>query len=58
MKTQLYNAVFLVLTSVHWAGFSPDGQRIATTSFDSTEARVWDVRSGEPVGKALRHEGW
>lgn len=30
------------------AAFPPDGQRIATASWDST-ARVWNVADGQPV---------
>ncbi len=36
--------------------FSPDGRRLATSSFDET-ARVWDVTSGRPQFPALRHAG-
>ena len=36
--------------------FSPDGQTALTGSFDST-ARLWDVKTGQPRGPALRHEG-
>jgi WD40 repeat protein len=32
-------------STVSWAGFTSDGERIATASADST-ARVWDARSG------------
>jgi len=37
------------------AQFSPDGRRFVTTSEDST-AQIWDARTGEAVGPALRHE--
>ena len=35
--------------------FSADGARIVTASDDKT-ARIWDAKTGEPVGKPLRHE--
>ena len=36
------------------AGFSPDGRRVVTASWDGT-ARVWASDSGEPVTPFLRH---
>ncbi|HEY5552182.1 MAG TPA: hypothetical protein VIK52_09845, partial [Opitutaceae bacterium] len=33
--------------------FSPDGTRIATSSFD--EARLWDAATGRPASPVLRH---
>jgi len=36
------------------AVFSPDGTRLASASSDRT-ARVWDARTGQPVGQPLRH---
>jgi dipeptidyl aminopeptidase/acylaminoacyl peptidase len=38
------------------AQFSPDGQRIVTTSWDNT-ARLWDAGSGRPIGEPMKHEG-
>ena len=38
------------------AAFSPDGTRIVTASADGT-ARLWDARTGEPIGKTLRQDG-
>jgi len=35
------------------ASFSPDGKWIVTASEDDT-ARVWDARSGKPVGEPMR----
>jgi hypothetical protein len=35
--------------------FSPDGERVLTGSVDNT-ARLWDARSGKPLGEPLRHE--
>ena len=42
---------------VNSAVFSPDGhgQRVVTASADGT-ARVWDTRSGQPLGEAIKHE--
>jgi len=40
---------------VRYAEFSPDGSRIATSSADGT-ARVWDLRTGKPVGTVLTHD--
>ena len=34
--------------------FSPDGTRVVTASEDRT-ARVWDARTGQPVGAPLQH---
>ncbi len=39
---------------VRRAHFSRDGRYVVTASDDHT-ARVWDVRTGEPVGRPLRH---
>ena len=36
------------------AVFSPDGTRVVTASGDKT-ARVWDARTGAPVGAPLQH---
>jgi hypothetical protein len=37
--------------------WSPDGTRLLTGSGDNT-ARVWDARTGQPVGAPLEHQGW
>lgn len=37
------------------ATFSPDGTRILTTSEDRT-ARLWDARTGQPLGAPMVHE--
>jgi WD40 repeat protein len=42
--------------AVKWTEFSPDGTRLATASSDGT-ARLWDARTGAPVGQAMRHQG-
>lgn len=47
---------------VFGVAFSPDGQRLATASADST-ATVWDVSSSQPlfnlqIGKDKAHAGW
>jgi len=34
--------------------FSPDGQRVVTASWDKS-ARVWDVRTGQPLTDPLKH---
>jgi len=36
--------------------FSPDGERIVTTSRDKT-ARIWNVKDGTPVTPSLPHNG-
>ena len=40
---------------VNSAQFSPDGQRVVTASTDKT-ARLWDARSGSPIGKPMKHD--
>ncbi len=41
---------------VHSAFFSPDGRFVVTASWDGI-VRIWDVVSGIPVTKPIRHEG-
>jgi len=36
--------------------WSPDGTRVLTGSADET-ARIWDARTGQPIGAPLQHEG-
>ncbi|MCC6998573.1 MAG: protein kinase [Deltaproteobacteria bacterium] len=44
-------------SSVQRAAFSPDGSRLATTSYDG-EVRVWDAHSGELYRRwSARHDG-
>jgi WD40 repeat protein len=38
------------------ATFDAKGERVVTASRDKT-ARIWDARSGEPIGKPLQHNG-
>ena len=38
------------------AQFSPDGTRVVTASGDKT-ARLWDAKSGKPLGEAMEHQG-
>jgi WD40 repeat protein len=38
------------------AAFSPDGQRVVTASADGA-ARLWDTRTGNPLGEPMRHQG-
>jgi hypothetical protein len=40
--------------SVKAAVFDPKGERVVTASDDKT-ARIWDARTGEPIGKPLQH---
>ncbi len=42
--------------SVMTFAFSPDGRRLATGSFDNTVI-VWDVETGLPISKPMRHGG-
>jgi hypothetical protein len=42
--------------SVFAATFDAQGERVVTASFDNT-ARIWDARTGEPIGKPLHHDG-
>jgi WD40 repeat protein/serine/threonine protein kinase/class 3 adenylate cyclase len=42
--------------AVNTAWFSPDSRLVVTACQDGT-ARVWDVRSGEPVAPPMHHEG-
>ena len=41
-------------TGIHWAEFSPQGQRVLTVSADCT-VRVWDARTAQPVSKPMLH---
>jgi hypothetical protein len=41
--------------SINVVAFSPEGDRVLTGSQDNT-ARLWDARSGKPLGEPLRHE--
>ena len=38
------------------ATFDAAGARVVTASYDKT-ARIWDARTGEPIGKKLQHDG-
>jgi WD40 repeat protein/tetratricopeptide (TPR) repeat protein/tRNA A-37 threonylcarbamoyl transferase component Bud32 len=44
---------------VHLATFSPDGRQVLTVGYDrdrrSSEARVWDSATGQPISPPLRH---
>ena len=35
--------------------FSPDGTKVATAS--TNVARLWDAATGQPVGRAMKHDG-
>jgi WD40 repeat protein len=38
------------------AAFDHTGERVVTASEDKN-ARIWDARTGEPIGKPLQHAG-
>ena len=40
---------------VGFAEFSPEGNRVVTASWDHT-ARIWDVRTAQPITPPLQHE--
>ena len=42
--------------TVRGVAFSPDGQWLATASWDKT-ARLWHAATSRPVGPAMRHAG-
>jgi WD40 repeat protein len=42
--------------AVSTVAFDPTGERVVTASGDHT-ARIWDARTGEPIGKPMKHEG-
>jgi WD40 repeat protein len=41
---------------VHAVTFSPDAKTVATASSDGT-ARLWDAKTGKPLGAPMGHEG-
>ncbi len=46
--------------SSHFASFSPDGRRVLTPDSRSPSrgaARVWDIRTGEPISPPMEHAG-
>jgi serine/threonine protein kinase/tetratricopeptide (TPR) repeat protein len=40
-------------TGIHWAEFSPDGQRVLTAA--ELTVRVWDAKTGQPVSQPMLH---
>ncbi len=48
-------AIFKHNDAVVSAQFSPDGTRVVTASQDKT-ARLWDARTGQPLGEAMTHQ--
>ena len=48
-------AIFKHRAGVQFAQFSPDGTRVVTASDDNT-ARLWDAKSGKPLGEAMEHK--
>jgi hypothetical protein len=40
-------------SSIYITAFDPNGERIVTTSGNT--ARIWDARTGAPIGKPLQH---
>lgn len=55
-EERAHAVVFHHAGPVRAAVFSPDGSMVLTAGDDGI-ARVWDVKSGAPVGPPLRHDG-
>src|SRR5262249_37628311 len=55
-RFQALRATYRHTESVRTAALSSDGQTVLTGSDDGT-ARLWDARSGKPLGLPLQHEG-
>jgi WD40 repeat protein len=53
-RTWELHQILTMEDEVNDAVFSPDGTRVLTASEDAT-ARIWDARTGEPIGKPLQH---
>ena len=41
---------------VRRTAYSPDGTTVLTVSADGT-ARLWDARTGKPIGESMKHDG-
>ena len=54
-KSESNSSKTVFVTGVIAAAFSPDGQTVITGSDDYT-ARLWDAKTGKPLGEPLRHD--
>jgi WD40 repeat protein len=48
-------ALFFQKTGVEAVAFSPDGKMVLTGGLHDEKNRLWDVRTGQPVGPPLNH---